>query len=102
MKPAMQFFISLLSLLLASGYVLVLDRVVSSPQILQQSLVLPVLLVLLSLFFYRSSQQFLKSFTGRWGKPFMLFWGTAFIQLLLLSTGGENSQRSEEHTSELH
>lgn len=80
---------AIIILLFTTCYVLLLDYISVSDRTLLRSLVLPVALLLLLLFY--ASHKLHKQFFLKHLRWIILFWGTIFVQLLVLSTGGFQS-----------
>lgn len=85
----MRFFPALAILCFSSLYVIILDSIAFSSRSLQQAIVLLVITIFSIL--YKYSRHSWKEFTNTEGKFFFISSGTAFVQLLVLSTGGLQS-----------
>ncbi|SRR6266568_1577626 len=87
----MQIFIFLAIVLFSSCYVLFLSFIVNARVELLRAIVLPVviLLIFMAPFFPRHSEW--REFKRKWGRRFFLLWGTIFVQMLVLATGGLQS-----------
>ena len=86
---SMNILTSIFIFLVAAAYVLIVNSFALTPFTLLRILVLPMILLLFIL--YRSSIASLKKFFQHRGKWLLLFWGTVFVHLLVLSTGGLQS-----------
>ena len=85
----MAFLFALITFILSSSYVLFIDHLLLSPRVLQKVLVVPVIIFIFVL--YYSARNSWKLFTNPNDKWLFLFGGTAFIQILVLATGGLQS-----------
>lgn len=85
----MGFLLAFITFFLSSSYVLFIDHLLLSPRVLQKVLVVPVIILIFAL--YWGTRHSWKLFSNKYDKWLFLFGGTAFIQMLVLATGGLQS-----------
>src|SRR5256885_1083299 len=83
-----ELMIALITFIISSSYVIIVDYLSISPQIIQKSITLPILLFLILIFFYRKTITSWREILNHGNKYLLLFFCTTFLQLLVLSTGG--------------
>jgi PAS domain-containing protein len=85
----MQYFKSACAIIFSSLYVLMLDVITYSSRTLERTLVLPIIIMLIIC--YRIPIDSIRQFMNEYGRWILLIWGTIFVQILIISTGGLNS-----------
>ena len=85
----MQYLIAFITIAASSIYVLFLDHLLLSPRSLQKILVIPIIIIGLAVYYaVKRSTKLLQTKYDKW---LFLFGCTAFIQLLILASGGFQS-----------